>query len=414
MSDRYGNTELRYTDHLGRFRFPDLAAGTYKLTVRHEGIQPSSETVTLTADEDLLGDELRFAGGRPFVVWVQDEGGSPVAEALVSASHEGGHASTRTNKEGKADLTVQGAIHNLAVWPPQNQYLKVEPLKNLPATQHEARFALKRAATITGRVVLEDGKPFAKAILEVWVGGKKQNTVAADGEGRFTATVPPGTTVDLVFYGVQKGNVWSRDANHTGELKGVAAGAKDVVFRVRKVTMDRSLVVRVLGPDGSPIEGALVFANPVPFRRDRRIPKTDAKGLVELADLPARKLKIGVSTGFGALRELVLPKYVEVEPRGQEIVLRLLKGMEFTGLVLMPDGTPADRAIVHAFAEERMYESTATDKDGRFILFLPPDPDLRFRIVAALRTEDGKNLHGWLEDVAPATGEVRLKLKKPR
>ena len=41
----------------------------------------------------------------------------------------------------------------------------MDALKNLPATQHEARFALKRAATITGRVVLEDGKPLAKAIL---------------------------------------------------------------------------------------------------------------------------------------------------------------------------------------------------------------------------------------------------------
>ena len=81
----YGQEEEAYTDDLGRFRFPDLAPGTYTLSVRLPGGEIPPREVPLGADADVLGVDLRVEDGRDLVVRVRDARGEALAQAFVSA-----------------------------------------------------------------------------------------------------------------------------------------------------------------------------------------------------------------------------------------------------------------------------------------------------------------------------------------
>ncbi len=172
------------------------------------------------------------------------------------------------------------------------------------------------------------------------------------------------------------------------------------------------MTVRVLGPDGAPFQGAWVNYSPFSnFQAARK--QSDEKGLVHYTGMMAREIEIHVFAAHKS-REIVAPKAPKVTPEGQEIVVKLVRGVAFSGVVTMPDGTPAVAARIFATSGRRGMGSAFTDANGRFTLYLPPDPDFKFNVSASVQTKEGGYWGAQARDVAAGSGPLELKLKKYR
>ena len=79
----YGHRELRRTDDLGRFRFPDLSPGEYTLSLRVSGRPKIDRAVVLPPDRDLVDVELVAEIGTSITVMVIDRAGTPVALPIM-------------------------------------------------------------------------------------------------------------------------------------------------------------------------------------------------------------------------------------------------------------------------------------------------------------------------------------------
>jgi hypothetical protein len=416
----YGNQEWRSTDHLGRFRFPDQSPGRFTLNVRREGDAPVKKEVTLTATRDLLDVVVQLAAGRQFLVWVHDVDGKPVPNAVIGLRHEGGRAQSKTDEEGKATFTVQGAVQRIgSPWvihgrsPGENPpaYVQAKPIENVPATESEARFILTVGSHASGIVLGPDGKPLASVLLEIRCEGHPNRLIRSGSDGRFTVTVPPDRTVDIVLSDVREGRGASTPDVHLceGALRGVRGGAENLELKLSKAATDRTLTVRVEDPDGGPLEGAYVFAL-------RARAKTDGDGRVELTNLPARAIQVQASL-TGDQRGFVPPEPLDVVPDGQEVVLRFTRGVALHGIVLQPDGMPAQgcEVFVRIGAVGGRYVATVrSDTAGGFTVYIPPHPTEDIFAWAVHRQKDGTASHAPLQKVDPAGGLIELKLRKEK
>ncbi len=419
---RYGDEERRHTDHLGRFRFPDLSAGQFALNVSRRGEAPVKKEVVLTADEDLLDVEVRLAPGREFLVWVHDEQGNPVPRVVISLRIKAGQIQGVTDEEGKARFTVGGAIDRINqpwVLPSRKQgevrpaYVRAKPIDDVPETDSEARFVLKLGNRAKILVLGPDGKPLPGALVEVKAKGHPTLLIRVGDDGRTSVAVSPGETVDIVLRGLKTkdGHTAMDTLGYQGELLGVQGGEQVIEMRVTKPANDRTLVVRVEGPDGEPLAGVTVSVFPGPRTANSR-GQTDADGRVELGDLLARK--IAVTAGFRRAQEqgLVPPAPLELIPNGQEVVLRFEKGVPLKGVLLQPDGKPAAGGQIFVRIGKRILAQIITDAEGRFTVYIPPGPTEEIRIQGSLRQKDGDTFYGRDVLVGADARSVRLRLQK--
>ncbi len=104
LPDIYGGREERRTDDLGRFRFPDLAPGRYRITVRTPGSPVLRREVHLPPDRDLLDVVIRREEAQSLTIRVLDPEGKPVAGARVSSRTPGASALGLTGPDGRVTL----------------------------------------------------------------------------------------------------------------------------------------------------------------------------------------------------------------------------------------------------------------------------------------------------------------------
>lgn len=412
----YGRSEDRVTDHLGRFRFPDLAPGKYTLHVRRAGAAAVERKVELV-DADRLDVEIRLADGRDFVVTVVDDAGAPVEGAFVVLQHEQGRVQGRTDAEGRVVLQVTGRV--LRIEPPwgpstDRKYLRGEPRTDLPAGQSEAKFVLERAAQVTGKVVDPDGKPVAGAVLDSRRGDEQFGSTSTNGAGEFTLTVPRDGTTDIVLTAVRRevaqGTYYDSDMPWRGELKGVSPGSEGLVMRLIAIPADRALVVRVVDPGGKPVAGVSVLLAPWPSNRQpTRAPATDRDGVVRFDGLVARETRVSVRLPSDST--FAIPPPETVMPNGQTVEIALRRAVTLAGTVVNGDGKPVARAFLMLFDGDTMLASGSTAANGRFALRVPADlghpMKLRYGVPSERRWGDRDN-------VDPATGELTLVLEEKR
>ncbi|MHC4136984.1 MAG: sigma-70 family RNA polymerase sigma factor [Planctomycetota bacterium] len=414
----HGKNEERLTDDLGRFCFPDLSPGSYRLHVSKPGNPPVRQDLELTAEADLLAVEIRLAGGRRFAVVVEDENGDPVPGAVVSALHDGGGSRARTGEDGRAVLTVVGKIRSIG--PPwvlsfgsreQPPYLPAESIEDLPAERTEARFVLRIGKWIQGGVVDPDGRPLGRAILELRQGAESLQQWSTDDRGNFRVAVPGAGTVDVLVRGryvSQKGLPGhQQDTLWSGELRGVAPGATGLTLVARPVPRDRKVRVVVLTPDGDPLPGVTVYFQPAPLDHAARPPVTGADGSVTLAELPASEIEIRVS--FQSQKDFVPPKPATVVPESQEVVLRCREGILLSGVVVLAGGTPASGASVNALRDGILVVVRADDA-GHFRVLVPVEGEGPLRLFTNYPGPDGKTHSGHVHVDSPED-EVRLELR---
>ncbi len=237
--------------------------------------------------------------------------------------------------------------------------------------RHEVVIDLKPGMTITGRVVDDVGTPVADAdvVGASWGGGETEvvGRTAADGTFRVRSVSPIG------HYGARKrGHVPSSMRTITAE-----AGA-EVALQIVLSRGGGTLTGTVLGPDGAPVEGALVRAGS-PEQGNHKLPdgasamapqpeqmRTDAQGRFAFASVVPGTVPLAVwSMGLAPCSQDV----EVVAGRTNDVTVHLVPGATLVGTVKSASGEPAAAADVR-IGDHRMLGRRYLDTagDGTFRL----------------------------------------------
>jgi hypothetical protein len=412
--------DTRYTDDLGRFRFPGLPSGLYELWVEAKERRAHYETHELPEGSDLLDVEVRLPATRTFRVTVVDEEGKPLEGVLVTARAGGGVVNGRTDAAGETVLMPDEAVTEVYCFSPGGGHA-ASPARKVEPNEDSARIVLASAGKIAGTLLGPDGEPLAvRAIIGVYRDGKRTGTVYVGADGTFHGKVPVDGSVDLRLTGevVATGPMVTAIAReqffYTGELRGVRAGMEQLVLRAQPVTFDRSLRARVVSPTGEPIEGVYVRVYPVKTEKGHELATTDADGVAKFTNLPSRDVVVLYAEGpRHAELGLAPPAQREhrVDPQGQEVTLTLRRTVPVRGVVTLPDGTPT-AAQVSAVADNQHVQIAHIARDGRFEVRVPPDArKITVQAIARRRVDDKIRTYMGYVVVKDLDAEVQLKLE---
>lgn len=257
---------------------------------------------------------------------------------------------------------------------------------------------LHSGSRITGTILGDDGQPLPRAWVIAKRGKQRVASARANGEGRFSLNVPRGEELDIEFLGVDTNGAIEAGIR-SGRVTGVSAGTSGVVLRVHRLDTDRTLRVRVVEPDGTPAAGILVFVG-----RERAT--TNDEGVAEFTGLTAKQTGVGAHPG--RRRDVLWPEIRNVVPAGQEVTLALRAVATISGIVLMPDGTPARGAQVKVIDNNRARYYAGTDAEGHFAALVPADEPGPWRVQVERR---GKGLKGEATDVRTGATGLRIQLE---
>jgi RNA polymerase sigma-70 factor (ECF subfamily) len=437
-----GTGDVRRTDDLGRFRFPDLCPGSWNLKLVLPGAPIVETAVELPVDRDVL-DVVLALKGRSITFLVTDGAGTPLPGIAVTSDNVFPHPTQGvsggtsinavTDASGRArfdavpevrlgsqkGLTFQVQPYLGKTAPPWAT-VRTEPL--VPDGQ-EVRVVLSPIAWISGKVVGPDGEPVTEVYVHALGADGKMlggGIGACDARGEFTLGVAAGSTVTLKVPGHRSVPAGTQGAYTIGdtpwraELAGVRAPAEGVVLRATKVA-ESSLDLLVLDLDGRPVPGFQVDA----WRSGgSKSGKTDASGRIRWEGMIADEWTISplprVPDAFP--EDAVLPPRAVVVPSGQEVLLRFRRGIAVEGTVLLPDGSPAAGAYLHFNFTEGgggPARTPSSDDRGRFRLWFGEGDS--FRLGAAWSDGKGGAYHsGETEDMKAGQGEVVIRLAPPK
>jgi len=367
LDSKYGTRERCVTDDLGRFRFRDLAPGSYELTVRSSRGMTLNRAVCLAADADIFDADLRPQVTGDFSIRVVDESGDPVPGAIVTLfSLPGGRPTGSTNQDGWACLDVPDGAREayMSVKPPEGRSM-LAVSRPLRLDEDKTTVVLEAADTVAGTVLDPKGEPLPYAVIVATWEGRGGQSVPADATGRFQVQVPARGRIELTL----SGQVGNGRRPITGRLSGVAPGTRDVVLRAKMIDTDRTLRVRVLTPSGESLAGiGLAVPGPGVF------PVTNEQGVAEISNLPGKEIEVMVydCSHHEAFRKWAPPERIRVVPAGQEVLLRFRAAAPISGTVRLPDGSPAFVVVVARDAAGRHITQVGTNAtDGTFVLPIP-------------------------------------------
>ncbi|MFI5401432.1 MAG: hypothetical protein ACHQ1G_00630 [Planctomycetota bacterium] len=387
--DFRGAEETRRTDDLGRFRFGDLSPGAYVLTMKGGG---EGRRLALPTDQDLLDVELVLPDGRELTVTCVDEEGGPVAMVFVGGNQT-------TDAMGRATIFVTGKMTRIDAYPEASGRDLLHTYIELEDGTSEYRIVLRKASTIQGFVRGEDGKPVGDVIVAAKVGGKSVASELSGADGAFTLRVPMDETFDVQFDGLNRRGRGARE-EYVGDPVRARSGATGVEVRLRRLARDRALRVKVVFPDGSPAPGITVHA-------DKSRADTGDDGVATLTGLPAREVVVNALAPMDRA-DVAVPAALKVVPTGQEVTLALRKALAVSGVVMMPDGTPAAHAFVMVQRADRVTYAAEAAADGTFAVRVPADEAGPWTVYAAARD---KKSRGEAKDVRTGDAGVRIELK---
>lgn len=415
---------MRRTDDLGRFCFPDLAPGTYVLDAA--GAQRTVQLAETDVTDVILGSpdvaaEPVPAGPRSSLRFVvRDGAGDPVAGASVSVRGADARRSSQTAADGTValdGLVVEDLSYTVSGPRGTRGYVRSKGGPVTPAGQ-ELVITLSRMALIRGRVVGPDGAPLPRQeIRAVNVKGDadphKDVVIGARGldDGTFEIEAVLGEAYDLSLGGNRQetradGVMLFVPTPFRGSVAGVEAPSHDVLLRGWPPADRRDLTVRVVDPDGRPLEGLQIQVE------GKVQDVSGADGAVHFAALPQEEVRVIVMPARGAqLRDDLLPPPVTaVTPDGGTLTLTCPRGAGLRGRVLLPDGVALEGAVVFGVLSDRSRSlvPVVCDHDGRFRITLVPG---RAHLVGAEWTSAaGTVFRAIVEGVTAETADLELRL----
>ncbi len=409
-----GEEEEAYTDDLGRYRFPDLAPGTYTLSVRLPGGEIPPREVMLGADADALGVDLRVPDGRDLVVRVRDERGDVLAQAFVSAfGPERQGVSGMTDARGMVTLRITRGAWKVGVFWSRELDAKGRSLLGandvaVSDADDEVEIRLEDAGTLSGVVRDTSGTPLARALVGAFAPGRPPGATVTDAEGRFILEVAAAGVYAVRVTGQHDPDHPGQILEKVGERLGVRAGDADVILLARPAPKDRAFTLVVEGPDGTPVVGARVMVSG--WTGAQRRLATGEGGRVAVGELSSRPLDVEAAPDAGHEDVWIAARPQKVVPDGQTVSLRLRVGVAVSGRVHRADGRPARDVYVGAHATPLDGEgddwTATTDAEGRFRLLV--DPELNFPLIVTARPDGGEPARAQVERFDGVEVPIRL------
>lgn len=239
----------------------------------------------------------------------------------------------------------------------------------LPATRSRA-FSAQAFARARGRVIDEDRKPVAAALVSGSSRTRRMRSVLTNATGEFTTQVAPSPTVAVSLSASKRDYVTGSSSSRfwqPGEMRDNVAItlAHGFIAKVRVVDKQDQAVpnvlVNVMHPmsDGGSRMEAAGCADP--SRPDCN--RTDKDGL---ASFRATEGTYSVQAIADDVAPVVLQKQT-LTARSATIVVRVDRGIEVSGRIVHADGTPVADAIVEA-PTAIMRRSVTAGPDGTFKL----------------------------------------------
>jgi len=385
------------SDDSGRFELRRLSPGTFQLVVTHPGFATlHMSRIEAGADRPVLDlGEIVLRTGAVIEGRVTDDHGRPIEGAEVVAASAlpaflldpaTGEPVTsapraRTGPGGTFRLTdlEPGKRTDLIVEHPGYVQARV-PGVEVP-TAEPLRIELKVSRGLAGRVIGPEGEPVADASL-TWVqetrteGGSslQANPLGTtDGDGRFRAAglTPGPIDLEVSALGYETRRVQGLQIPPDRDLEGMEI----------RLARGALLAVRVLSPEGEPVPGARVRADPL---SPGRLPtlgarlrmsssdsgRTDEEGacLVELAGPGSYSVRV-----YTEGRVMSVP--VEAGPGKTPVEVRLARGATVSGRVTDRDGkgVPWVSIQLHGRQDGGFSANAGSLADGSFTLAdVPP------------------------------------------
>jgi hypothetical protein len=371
-------------DAEGRYQFDRVQPGPYRLwaeTDRFTSLTKKLGGLRISVKESLPEGESDLAidlhEGCGYDVSVVDaESGDPIPAARISFGW------TDIEREYLSDGSGLARIRNLGA---DDWYFVVQAdgfatefkktSKQTLGSVLPLRFTLKPGGRLVGTLRDDSGAALAEAKVSVSPGDVSMSpgygSTLTDAEGNYSMDgLPIGRPLRLL----------GRKTGYDYGSMTCAVASSDPPTRADLVCKKRpyggDVVIEVVAADGSPIAGATLF-NRGNSSADTRTAQTDGQGKAKLQNLFSGYAGCNVAIkadGFIPKRLPVVPGTVE---QPAEFKVQLERGKTVKGIVLRPDGAPAEKLRVYYNGGERMNElggRVETDSEGRFVLTGLPDP----------------------------------------
>jgi hypothetical protein len=377
---------------------------------RPEGAPEGASGFRLGA-RDILDARVLVSRGRRVNVSVTGPDGAPLAGVTVLSFATAGQVNARTDASGVASLSVpSGQAVQIVAMRPENlpDDVVLEPqILMLAADATEAAFSFRRGKRLRLLVLDPDDVPIPGVQVEMDIAAEWPVYGQADDDGRIEQIVT-AESVDVRVRGTRVVTGEDRSARVEpvavgGQWRGLRPGGEEVTLRCVAVATDRTLSVRVLDPEGLPIEGAQVGVTMTSITS-----LTDVEGMALLENLRAEPLSVwAFAPPHKDGRVLVRPAPVEVtEPSGQTIEVRFRRAARVTGVVFDAAGKLIRGASVTARLGDVVLGTCVSETGGVFDLDVPADT-APFRLTATWATTGGASVTTVLDDVRP-NADVRL------
>lgn len=395
--DIYGTRESRCTDDLGRFRFGDLAPGSYRVLLNAQGRESVERGAVLAPEDFVVEVVLQTSSGRALTVRAIDVRGAPLAGVRVELERMGTRSSATTDSSGAASFFGPRAGHVGVEVQPKPGYARA--FVRVPPDADEIVVEVRASARVEGRVVDEHGAPLAR--IGVRASGSSVGQLSRE-DGTFALALPEGVPVELYLATTESAVAADRTLQflpspYRARLPGIVPPAFGVTLVARSIGSAGSVAARVVDGEGRAVPGARVTVSSESGEVWASA-ETDSEGRARFEGLPEEPCRLSASSAAAATgAERSAP--VGVEPDGREVELELRGNVQVRVRVIDRDGRPLAGAALHVFAEAFEGSGWRTEATGWSALWLPPE--LRFNVEATVPGPDGTPRRG------AAAGEAR-------
>ena len=367
--------EVRRSDDLGRFRFPDMAPGNYRIRAASRGATTVTRELELTPDgeRDLV---IRFEGDATLDLIAITESRDPVADFpfWVNAEYLDEPIFARTNAKGVAQVGGLKELASVHVSHHMKKYVGRNRWDIVPGETSELVVTLTAAVTIKGQAFRSPGVPWSGTFVKVISDREPRWDVHTNSKGQFTVSLKEGELVDLEI---------KTSSRHEKRLVARATGLRgpsEITMTAEEIPATGSIRIQVLDPDGEAAAGVRVDCAPhTPFfggppvgsPKSSRIAGgvTDTNGRLELEGLSQEGLSFIAEARIG--RDELRSAARNALPDGGNLILGLRRRGLLQGTVFGVEGEPCAGANVWVNEPRGLDWRTKSDAKGRFVLAVP-------------------------------------------